>query len=179
MLGMRPGQTAEVVFQDCRVSASALLGEENLGFYRALQSLTVGRIVAAAFATGLARAAFEAALTYAREREQFGQPIGHFQAIQHKLADMDTTIQAARLLTYKAAWLADRGEPHIKEASQAKLFASEAATRITEQALQIHGAYGYMLESPVQRFYRDTKVLEIGEGTSEILRNVVARQLGL
>ena len=179
MLGMRPGQTAEVVLQDCHVPVEALLGEENLGFYRALQSLTVGRIVAAAFATGLARAAFEAALAYANEREQFGRPIGRFQAIQHKLADMDTGIQAARLLAHKAAWLADQGEPHIKEASQAKLFASEACTSITEQALQIHGAYGYMMESPVQRFYRDAKVLEIGEGTSEILRNVLARQLGL
>ncbi len=111
--------------------------------------------------------------------EQFGRPIGRFQAVQHKLADMDTAIQAARLLTLKAAWLADQGKPHIKEASQAKLFATEACTHITEQALQIHGAYGYMMESPVQRFYRDTKVLEIGEGTSEILRNIIARQLGL
>ncbi|MDR7463607.1 MAG: acyl-CoA dehydrogenase family protein [Armatimonadota bacterium] len=179
MVGMRPGQTAEVVLQDCRVPATALLGEENVGFYRALQSLTLGRIVGAAFATGLARAAFEASLAYAKERQQFGQPIGRFQAIQHKLADMDTAIQAARLLTYKAAWLADQGEPHIKEASQAKLHASETCTRITEQALQIHGAYGYVMESPVQRFYRDTKVLEIGEGTSEILRNVIAHQLGL
>jgi len=179
MLGMRPGQTAEVVLQDCWVPATALLGEENLGFYRALQSLTLGRIVGASFATGLSRAAFEAALAYAKAREQFGQAIGRFQAIQHKLADMDTAIQAARLLTYKAAWLADRGEPHVKEASQAKLFASETCTRTTEQALQIHGAYGYVMDSPLQRFYRDTKVLEIGEGTSEILRNVIARQLGL
>ncbi len=179
MLGMRPGQTAEVLLTECRVPPTALLGEENLGFHRILQGLTVGRIIGAALATGLARAAFDAAVTYARQREQFGQPIGRFQAIQHKLADMDTAIQAARLLTYRAAWLAERGDPHIKEASQAKLFASEACTRITEQALQIHGAYGYVMDSPVQRFYRDTKVLEIGEGTSEVLRNLVARQLGL
>lgn len=179
MLGMRPGQTAEVLLQNCRVPQENLLGEEHRGLYNALESLTAGRIVGAAFAVGLARAAFEAALAYAKGRVQFGQPIGKFQAIQHKLADMDMKIQAARLLTYKAAWLADRGLPHIKEASQAKLFATEACTRICEQALQIHGAYGYMMDSPIQRFYRDTKVLEIGEGTSEILRGVIAKQLGL
>jgi len=179
MLGMRPGQTAEVIFKDCRVPLGNLLGEEHRGLYNALEALTEGRIVAAAFAVGIARAAFEASLAYAKERVQFGRPIGRFQANQFKLADMDTMIQAARLLTYRAAWLADRGLPHIKEASQAKLFATEACTRICGEAMQIHGAYGYMMDSPIQRYYRDTKVLEIGEGTSEIQRGIIAKQLGL
>jgi alkylation response protein AidB-like acyl-CoA dehydrogenase len=179
MLGMRPSQTAEVLLRDCRVPQESLLGEVDRGLYMALQSLTGGRIVAAALAIGLARAAYEATCEYAKERVQFGQPIGKFQAIQFKIADMDTMIQAARLLTYKAAWLADQGLPYIKEASQAKLFATEACTRISEQALQIHGASGYMMESPIQRFYRDTKVLELGEGTSEIQRGIIAKQLGL
>ena len=179
MLGMRPSQTAEVLLRSCRVPRESLLGDEDRGLYMALRSLTGGRIVAAALAIGLARAAYEATREYAKERVQFGQPIGKFQAIQFKIADMDTMIQAARLLTYKAAWLADQGLPYIKEASQAKLFATEACTRISEQALQIHGASGYMMESPIQRYYRDTKVLELGEGTSEIQRGIIAKQLGL
>lgn len=178
-LGMHPAQTAEVVLDGVRVPASNLLGEENRGIHDVLAALAEGRIAAAAFAVGLARAAFEAARRYALDRQQFGQPIARFQAIAHRLADMDTGIGAARLLTYQAAWLADNGRPFVKEASQAKVFASEAASRIAARAMHIQGAYGYVLESPAQRYYRDTYVLEIGEGTSEVLRDVIARQLGL
>lgn len=178
-LGMHPAQTAEVVLDGVRVPAGNLLGEENRGLAGVLAALAEGRIIAAAFAVGIARAAFEAARRYALDRQQFGQPIAKFQTIAHRLADMDTGIRAARLLTYQAAWLADNGRPFVKEASQAKVFASEAASRIAAQALHIQGAYGYVLESPAQRYYRDTQVLEIGEGTSEVLRDVIARQLGL
>lgn len=179
MLGMRAAQTAELVFDDCRIPAENRLGEEDTGFLDVMKTLTLGRIMAAAFALGLARAAFDASLKHARERVQFGQPIGQFQGLQWMLADMSVDIEAARLLTWQAAWRADQGLPHIKEASIAKLFATEAATRIAGQALQIHGGYGFMMESSVQRFYRDAKLLEIGEGTSQIHRNVIAKQLGL
>ncbi len=179
MLGMKPAQTAEIVFDGCRLPAEQRLGEEHQGLASALRSLTEGRAVAAAFAVGLARAALEASLRYARERVQFGRPIGEFQAIQFMLADMDTALEAARLLAYRAAWLAGRGLPYVKEASQAKLYATEVCTRLTRQALHLHGAYGYTLESPLQRYYRDTMVLEIGEGTSEIHRGIIAKQLGL
>lgn len=179
MLGVRAAETAELVFENCRVPRAALLGEENLGFAAAMRTLTLGRIMAAAFAVGLATAAFDRALAYAKERRAFGKPIGSFQGLAWTLADMATAIEAARVLTLKAAWKAARGEPHALEASQAKLFATEACTRVTEQALQIHGGSGYAMESPVQRFYRDCKVLEIGEGTSQIQRNTIARQLGL
>ncbi len=179
MLGVRAAETAELVFEDCRVPACALLGEENLGFAATMRTLTLGRIMAAAFAVGLATAAFDQALAYAKERRAFGKPIGSFQGIAWMLADMATAIEAARLLALKAAWKAARGEPHVLEASRAKLFATETCTRVTEQALQIHGGLGYAMESPVQRFYRDCKVLEIGEGTSQIQRNTIARGLGL
>jgi len=178
-LGMHPAQTAEVVLEDVRVPVENRLGEENRGVPNMLAAFAEGRIVAAAFAIGIARAAFELARKYVLERVQFGQPIARNQVIQHRLADMDTEIQAARLLTHQAAWLADHGRPFVKEASQAKVFATEAAARIAAQAMHLQGAYGYVIESPAQRYYRDTHVLEIGEGTSEILRNVIAKQLGL
>ncbi|MFQ5409875.1 MAG: acyl-CoA dehydrogenase family protein [Anaerolineales bacterium] len=177
-LGMHPAQTAEVVLDDVRVPKENLLGEENRGIPGVLTALAEGRIAAAAFAIGIAKAAFAAARRYAIERQQFGQPIARFQVIAHRLADMDTDIRAARLLAYQAAWLADNGRPFVKEASQAKVFATEACARIAAQALHIQGAYGYTKESPAQRYYRDTHVLEIGEGTSEVLRDLIARELG-
>lgn len=178
-MGMRAAQTAELVFDGCRVPPDALLGEENRGAATALQTLTLGRITAAAYAVGTGRAALDAALAHVRERRQFGQPVGKFQGVQWMLADMATALEAARLLTYQAAWLADRGLPHVKEASMAKLFATETATRLAGDALQLHGGYGYAMDSPVQRLYRDVKLFEIGEGTSQIHRNIIARQLGL
>lgn len=178
-MGMRASQTAELSFDGCEVPAGALLGEENRGAMTAMQTLTAGRITAAAYAVGTGRAALEATLAYVKQRQQFGQPIGQFQGVQWMLADMATALEAARLLTYQAAWLADAGLPHIKEASMAKLFATEAATRLANDALQLHGGYGYVLESPIQRLYRDVKLFEIGEGTSQIHRNIIARQLGL
>jgi alkylation response protein AidB-like acyl-CoA dehydrogenase len=178
-MGMKSSEAAELVFDDCRVPASNMLGAENTGFAAAMGTLTEGRIVAAAFAVGIARAAYEAALKYAKERYQFGQPIGKFQGIQWMLADMATRVEASKLLTYQAAWLASRGAAHIKEASMAKLYATEAASKICAQAVQIHGGYGFMDEYPVSRFYRDCKLLEIGEGTSQIHRNTIARTIGL
>ena len=178
-MGMRASQTAELLFDGCEVPADALLGEENRGAMTAMQTLTAGRITAAAYAVGTGRAALEATLAYVKQRQQFGQPIGKFQGVQWMLADMATALEAARLLTYQAAWLADAGLPHIKEASMAKLFATETATRLANDALQLHGGYGYVLESPIQRLYRDVKLFEIGEGTSQIHRNIIARQLGL
>ncbi len=178
-LGMHPAQTAEVVLDNVRVPSANRLGEENRGVANMLTAFAEGRIVAAAFAIGIARAAFDAARRYVLDRVQFGQPLAKNQVIQHRLADMDTDIQAARLLTHQAAWLADNGRPFVKEASQAKVFATETAARIAAQAMHLQGAYGYTMESTAQRYYRDTHVLEIGEGTSEILRNVIAKQLGL
>jgi len=178
-MGMRASQTAELSFDGCEVPADALLGEENRGAMTAMQTLTAGRITAAAYAVGTGRVALEATLAYVKQRQQFGQPIGKFQGVQWMLADMATALEAARLLTYQAAWLADAGLPHIKEASMAKLFATETATRLANDALQLHGGYGYVLESPIQRLYRDVKLFEIGEGTSQIHRNIIARQLGL
>ena len=178
-LGVRASDTAELAFQDCRVSKTALLGEENVGFANAMKTLTAGRIVSAAFALGTARAAFDQSLAHVKGRHAFGQPVGQFQGIQWQLADMALEIEAARLLMLKAAWLADSGLPHIKEASMAKLYATEMCARITGQAVLLHGGSGYMMDSDVQRFYRDVKVMEIGEGTSHIQRNTIARQLGL
>ena len=178
-LGMHPAQTAEVVLDNVRVPGENRLGEENRGVPNMLTAFAEGRIIAAAFAIGIARAAFDAARKYALERVQFGQPIAKNQVIAHRLADMDTEIQAARWLTHCAAWLADEGRPFVKEASQAKVYATETAAKVAAQAMHIQGAYGYVTESPAQRYYRDTHVLEIGEGTSEILRNVIAKQLGL
>lgn len=178
-MGMKASEAAELVFEGCRVPASNMLGKENTGFLAAMGTLTEGRIAAAAFAVGMARAAYDAALDYAKTRYQFGQPIGKFQGIQWMLADMATQIEAAKLLTYQAAWLASNKAPHVKESSMAKLFATEMASKICAQAVQIHGGYGFMDEYPVSRFYRDCKLLEIGEGTSQIHRNTIARSIGL
>ena len=178
-MGMRAAHTAELSFQDCRVPADHLLGEENTGFHNAMRTLTEGRVIAAGFAVGLGRAAFDRTLEFAKQRTAFGQAIGSFQGIQWLLADMATRLEAARLLTYQAAWRADQGLPYITESSMAKLFASETATEIAKAAVLIHGGAGFMMEHDIQRFYRDCMVLEIGEGTSHIQRNTIARQLGL
>ena len=178
-MGMRAAHTAELSFQDCRVPADHLLGEENTGFASAMRTLTEGRVIAAAFALGLGRAAFNRSLEFAKQRLAFGQPVGGFQGIQWLFADMATRLEAARLLAYQAAWRADQGLPCITESSMAKLFASELATEIAKTAVLIHGGAGFMMEHDIQRFYRDCMVLEIGEGTSHIQRNTIAHQLGL
>lgn len=178
-MGMRAAHTAELSFQDCRVHADHLLGEENTGFASAMRTLTEGRVIAAAFALGLGRSAFDRSLDFAKQRMAFGQPIGGFQGIQWLFADMATRLEAARLLAYQAAWRADQGLPYITESSMAKLFASETATEIAKTAVLIHGGAGFMMEHDIQRFYRDCMVLEIGEGTSHIQRNTIAHQLGL
>jgi alkylation response protein AidB-like acyl-CoA dehydrogenase len=176
-LGMRASDTSEVIFTDCRVPASQLLGEEGQGFVNTLQVLDAGRIGIAALSVGLAQGAYEAARHYARERRQFGQPIAAFQAIQWKLADAATKIEAARLLTYRAADLKDRGVRMTRESAMAKLFASEIAVRIADDCVQIHGGYGFVKDYPAEKYFRDVKLLTIGEGTSEIQRLVIARQL--
>ena len=176
-LGMRASDTSEVLFQDCRVPASALLGEEGQGFINTLQVLDAGRIGIAALSVGLAQGAYEAARRYAKERRQFGQPIAAFQAIQWKLADNATRIEAARLLTYRAAYLRDRGIRMTKESAMAKLFASEIAVKAADDCVQIHGGYGFVKDYPAEKFFRDVKLVTIGEGTSEIQRLVIARQL--
>jgi len=177
-LGFRASDTSEVVFEDCRVPLDHLLGEEGQGFIGAMQVLDAGRIGIAALSVGLAQGAYEVALRYAKERRQFGQPIASFQAIQWKLADMATRIEAARLLTYRAAWLKDRGQPRTtRESSMAKLYASEVAVRAAEECVQIHGGYGFTKDYPAEKFFRDVKLMTIGEGTSEIQRLVIARQL--
>src|SRR5580693_2151568 len=176
-LGMRASATGEVVFTDCRVPESQLLGKRGEGFIDSLRILDGGRISIAALAVGTAQGAYEAALRYSKQRKQFGRPISEFQAIQNKLADMATEIDAARLLTQRAAWLKDSGANVNKESSMAKLFASETAVRVTNEAVQIHGGYGFIKDYPVEKFFRDAKLCTIGEGTSEIQRLVIARQL--
>jgi alkylation response protein AidB-like acyl-CoA dehydrogenase len=176
-LGMRASDTSELIFQDCRLPAEALLGEEGQGFINTLQVLDAGRIGIAALSVGLAQGAYEAARRYAKERRQFGQPIAAFQAIQWKLADNATRIEAARLLTYRAAYLKDRGVRMTKESAMAKLFASEIAVKAADDCVQIHGGYGFVKDYPAEKFFRDVKLLTIGEGTSEIQRLVIARQL--
>jgi len=176
-LGMRASDTSEVVFQDCRIPASQLLGEEGQGFINTLQVLDAGRIGIAALSVGLAQGAYEAARTYARERRQFGQPIAAFQAIQWKLADAATKIEAARLLTYRAAYLKDQGTRMTRESAMAKLYASEVAVKVADDCVQIHGGYGFVKDYPAEKYFRDVKLLTIGEGTSEIQRLVIARQL--
>ena len=176
-LGMRASDTSEVVFEDCRVAAEHLLGEEGQGFINTLQVLDAGRIGIAALSVGLAQGAFEAALRYSKERRQFGQPIAAFQAIQWKLADNATRIEAARLLTYRAAYLKDRGARTTRESSMAKLFASEIAVKAADDCVQIHGGYGFVKDYPAEKYFRDVKLVTIGEGTSEIQRLVIARQL--
>jgi hypothetical protein len=176
-LGMRSSATGEVVFVDCRVPPSQLLGKQGEGFVDSLRILDGGRISIAALSVGTAQGAYEAALHYAKQRKQFGRFISEFQAIQHKLADMATQIEAARLLVWRAASLKDEGKRITKESSMAKLFASEIAVRVCDEALQIHGGYGFIKDYPVEKFYRDVKLCTIGEGTSEIQRMVIARQL--
>lgn len=178
-LGRRAGEIYELVFEDCRVPASQLLGPENQGFYHALTTLSAGRIYMGAEALGTAQFAYEQALCYAQERKQFGQPIGKFQAIAFMLADMAVKIEASRLMVYSAAWMKDQGQDFATMASMAKLFASEAATEICNHALQVHGGYGYIREFPIERMYRDCKLGEIGEGTSEIQRRIIAKAIGL
>jgi alkylation response protein AidB-like acyl-CoA dehydrogenase len=177
-LGMRASDTSEVILDDVRVPADALLGAEGHGFVDTLRILDAGRIGIAALAVGLAQGAFEAALAHARSRRQFGRPIAEFQAIRWKLADMATSIQAARLLTYRAAWLRDHQEARTSTASSiAKLYASEAAVRAAEEGVQIHGGYGFVKDYPAEKYFRDVKLCTIGEGTSEIQRLVIAREL--
>ncbi len=176
-LGMRASATGEVVFTDCRLPESQLLGKPGEGFVDSLRILDGGRISIAALSVGTAQGAYEAALKYSKHRKQFGRPISEFQAIQHKLADMATEIDAARLLTYRAGWMKDQGQRVTKESSMAKLFASEIAVRVANEAVQIHGGYGFIKDYPVEKFYRDVKLCTIGEGTSEIQRMVIARQL--
>jgi alkylation response protein AidB-like acyl-CoA dehydrogenase len=176
-LGMRASDTSEVIFRDCRVAAGARLGEENEGFINTLQVLDAGRIGIAALAVGLAQGAYETARRYALERTQFGQPIASFQAIQWKLVDLATKIEAARLLTYRAAYLKDRGVRTSRESAEAKLASSEIAVRASEDCVQIHGGYGFVKDYPAEKFFRDVKLTTIGEGTSEIQRLVIARQL--
>src|SRR5206468_782329 len=177
LLGVRGLATGELVFEDCRIPRSALLAAPPGGFRRAMISLDSGRIGIGAQALGIAQAAMEGALAYAKQRPAFGQPIAGFQAIQFLLADMSVQIEAARLLLRKAAFLKDRGRPIVREAAEAKLFASEVAHRVTSDALQVHGAAGYSTEFPIERLYRDARVYQIWEGTSQIQRLVIGRQL--
>jgi len=176
-MGLKGSITSELFFEDCRIPKENLLGKEGEGFKQFLITLDGGRIAIGAMAVGLAQAAFEKAVAYSKERVQFGQPIANFQAIQWMIADMATEIDAARLLVYRAAWLKDQGVRFTKEAAMAKLYASEVAERVCYKALQIHGGYGYMREYDVERMYRDQRLCAIGEGTSEIQRLVIARQV--
>jgi alkylation response protein AidB-like acyl-CoA dehydrogenase len=178
-LGLHGSNTTELSFDNVRVPEKNLVGRRGDGFKQFLAVLDGGRIAIGAMGVGIAQACLDAALKYAKERVQFGQPIGKFQAIQFKLADMAMNIELARLMYLKAAWLKDQGQPYAKEANYAKLFGSEMATKAALEAIQIHGGYGYMKEFPVERYLRDAKLLEIGEGTSEIIRLVIARGLGL
>jgi short-chain 2-methylacyl-CoA dehydrogenase len=178
-MGWRSTDTHEVVFQGCRVPEAHLLGERGRGLRQCLASLDDGRISISAISVGLAQACLDASLRYAQEREAFGRPIGSFEAIAFKLADMRVAIESARLMTWEAAWTKDEGRDYSAAAAAAKLRASDVANVCAREAIQIHGGYGYTEEFPVSRYYRDAKVLEIGEGTSEILRLVLARDLGL
>jgi len=178
-IGWRASDTRELSFSDCRVPEENLLGERGKGYSQFLQTLDDGRIAIAALAVGLSRGCLDESLAYAQEREAFGRAIGEFQAIQFKIADMKVAVETARLATYRAAWLKDRGRPYKAEAALAKLYASEVAVTCAREAVQVHGGYGFVEEFPVARYYRDSKVLEIGEGTSEIQRILIARDLGL
>jgi short/branched chain acyl-CoA dehydrogenase len=177
-MGWNASDTRPLTFTDCRVDESQLLGPRGAGFKQFLHILDIGRIGVAAMGVGLAQGALDEALAYAKERRAFGKPISKFQAIQGKLADVATEIEAARLLTYKAAWLKDQGRPFSLTAAQAKLKTGRLAVRATEEAVQIHGGYGFIEEYPVCRFYRDAKILTIGEGTDEVQQMVIARALG-
>ena len=178
-LGLRGSRTAELILEDCRLPKKNLLGEKDMGFIGAMNILDRGRTAIGAMAVGIARGALEESIGYAKQRQQFGKPIGKNQAIQWMIADMATEIDAARLLVYRAAYLEDKNVPFSIEASMAKLFGSEIAMRATVKAIQIHGGYGYMRDLPLERFYRDVKLCEIGEGTSEVQRMVIAKRLGL
>ena len=176
-LGMRASETASVVFEDCYVPDENRIGNEGEGFLQAMQVLDGGRISIAALSVGIAQGAYEAALKYAKERQQFGKPIAEFQAIQFKLTDMATQIEAARLLTLQAAAMKDAGKKTTKQSAMAKLFASETAVRVAEECIQIHGGYGYTKDYPAEKYWRDSKLCTIGEGTSEVQRLVIAKQL--
>ncbi len=176
-LGLRASDTAELVMENCEVGEGQRLGKEGEGFHDAMKILDGGRIGIAALALGMAQGAFEAAVDYAKQREQFGKPIAQFQAVQHMIADMAKDIDAARLLTYQAAWMKDQGEKTTRQSAMAKLFASEVAVRVTNDALQIFGGYGYVKDYPAEKYFRDAKLCTIGEGTSEIQRLVIAREL--
>ncbi|MDH4615681.1 acyl-CoA dehydrogenase [Brevibacillus sp. AY1] len=177
-LGLHSSNTTELVLENIRIPEENILGKQGEGFKQFLITLDGGRIGIGAMAVGIAQAAYEKALQYAKQRTAFGNTLSHFQAIQHKLSDMAMQIELARNMVYKAAWLKENGRRFTKEAAMAKLYASEVAMSITHQAIQIHGGYGYMREYQVERFFRDARLLEIGEGTSEILRNVIAREIG-
>jgi len=178
-LGLRGSRTAELIFDDCRVPKENLLGEKNKGFYGVMDTLDRGRTAVGAMSVGIARGALEDSLEYANQRQQFGRPIGKFQAIRWMISDMATDIDAARLLVYRAAFLEDNKLPYSKESAMAKLFASEIAMRATNKAIQIFGGYGYIREYPVERYFRDVKLCQIGEGTSEVQRIVISKKLGL
>ena len=178
-LGLRGSKTAELIFEDCRIPKSHLLGEKDMGFIGAMNILDRGRTAIGAMSVGIARGALEDSIDYAKQRQQFGKPICKNQAIQWMIADMATEIDAARLLVYRAAYLEDKNVPFSIEASMAKLFGSEIAMRATVKAMQIHGGYGYMRDRPLERYYRDIKLCQIGEGTSEVQRMVIAKRLGL
>ncbi len=177
-LGLKASDTAEIVLDDVRIPEENLIGKRGEGFKQFLKVLDGGRISIGALAVGIAQASLDAALAYAKERQQFGQPISKFQAIQFKLADMATQVELARLGVHRAAWLKDHGKPFTRESAMAKLHASEVAVKAALEAIQIFGGYGYIKEYPVERYLRDAKLMEIGEGTSEIQRLVIARQLG-
>ena len=176
-LGVRSSDTSELAFEDCRVPAENLLGREGMGFVDTLKILDKGRVGIAAFSVGIAQAALEASMRYALERKQFGHPIADFQALQFKVAEMATKTEASRLLTWRAASLADAERTHTAESAMAKLFASESSVEVALEAIQIHGGYGYLKDYPVERYLRDAKIGTIGEGTSEVQRLVIARQL--
>ena len=176
-LGVRCSDTSELVLEDCRVPAENLLGQEGMGFVDTLRILDRGRIGIAAFSLGIAQASLEASMRYARERKQFGHMIADFQAIQFKIAEMATKVAASRLLVHRAADLRDRGREHTTESSMAKLFAGDAAVEVALEAIQIHGGYGYIKEYKVERYLRDSKLGTIGEGTSEVQKLVIAREL--
>src|SRR3989441_13097289 len=178
-LGWRASDTRELSFKDCAVPEENLLGPRGNGYHQCLEILDGGRISVAAMGVGLAQGAYDLAFAYAQQRQQFGKPISKFQAVQFKLADMATEIEAGRALVYRAAWLKDQGRDFALAAAQAKLYTGELSNRAVNAALQIHGGYGYMEESAISRLYRDQKILEIGEGTNEVQRMVIAKHLGL
>ena len=176
-LGMRASETAEVIFQNCRIAASQLIGDLNQGFIQTLQVLDAGRIGIAALSVGLAQGAYEASVSYTAQRQQFGRAIAAFPSIAERLGEHASRVSAARLLTYRAAWLKDQGRRMTQESAMAKLFASEIAVRASEDCVQLHGGYGFVKDYPAEKYFRDVKLLTIGEGTSEVQRLVIARQL--